>query len=1005
MLLMILLALSGRITDARYPVPSPDGSTLAFTWRGMLFVAPGPGGDPRCLTPGRGFVTNPSWSPEGDWIAFTSTITGGGDVYVMPGNGGEATRLTFHSGEDLVAGWEGESVLFTSSREGGDRWVYSVPVTGGTPVLRMPVPVRNLARASEGFVIETGSTPWWRRRYYGSASSSLWVGDGHAWAPLAHGMRDQRWPFLIDGEVYFVMEDDNGLDRFWIVRGDSTEAVSRAFPGGITFPGAGGGRVAFESGGSVLSAAPPDWSPDTIVILPSIDLPFPMETVETAGTYTDCFSISREGGRIAMESMGMIFAGSVSEGEVEDHVRQLGGSPHLMRNPRWSPDGSMLLFQMEDGRGVTLMLARGDPATGYTLGSLDTGTLVSREGEWAPDGERISFLDQEGALHTHDLATGLSRRVGNTEGIIHHSWSPDGAWLAFSVPWQAHREDVFIVSSRGGTPVNVSRHPNDDFQPLWPRCGRRLIWASRTDDGDYSIRQAWLRDSDWRTDEKKREEILDGADGEVEIDFTDFVRRVETLCTVRGWYDFYHICPDGRTVYFPAHDPDRRMDLWSVNWDGGGLTRLTRGGLSPSRIQVVESGEVFFLSHGNTIRSVPGGGGAVEVYGWSCPYTQSVRALQAAKFDHAWRLLRDNFYDPAMHGTDWNRLMETYRDRALAAVVDQDFNDVVRRMLGELSASHLGIWGPWRYQSTSHTGELGIIPGGFPESGGVTVDSVIPGSPGAMKDSRLFPGDVILSVNGVPVGAGRNLYSPLRSTAGREIGLEVLRRGRRVQIKIEPTSAWNMWRLIYREWVAANRRTVESLSMDRVGYLHVPAMNQESVENFRRDLYAEGMDREAMIIDIRGNGGGNTHDQLLASLGRPSYAESRERSGRSTLEPLGVWNGPLVLVIDENCYSDAEIFAAAWKELNLGPVVGNTTYGAVIGTVNVSLADGTSFRLPGTGWYTLSGVNLENTGVAPDVYQAAAPSDPFLRTDRQLAVSVETAMALIGEAAPPETSR
>jgi len=222
-------------------------------------------------------------------------------------------------------------------------------------------------------------------------------------------------------------------------------------------------------------------------------------------------------------------------------------------------------------------------------------------------------------------------------------------------------------------------------------------------------------------------------------------------------------------------------------------------------------------------------------------------------------------------------------------------------------------------------------------------------------------------------------------------------------ITIEPTSEWRMWRLAYREWVASNRRVVERLSSDMVGYLHIPAMNQESVENFRRDLYAEGLGREAMIIDIRGNGGGNTHDQLLASIARPAYAESRDRCGRSTLEPLGVWQGHLVLLIDENCYSDAEIFAAAWKELGLGPVVGNTTYGAVIGTVNVTLADGTSFRLPGTGWYTLSGANLENTGVTPDIHSGSLPSDTFDRLDRQLDTAVASALNLVGAAAP-ETS-
>lgn len=994
-LMMLVGVMPPIVTDARHPAPSPDGAVTAFVWRGMLFLVDTPGGDPRCVTPGGGEVSNPEWSPDGAWIAYTSSVTGGGDVYVMPSSGGASSRLTFHSGEDLVLGWEEGSILFSSSREGGDEWVYSVPVSGGTPELRIAAPVRNLACGPDGFIIETGSTPWWVRHYRGSASSDLWSGSGRDWTPLCHDPRDQRWPMLVNGTVHFVMEDQDGLDRIWAVSGPTAVAVSEPFPGGITFPCHGGGTIAFESAGELLTVSTADWLPDTIVINASTDCPFPPVNVELAGTYTDDFSVSADGSLIALQASGGIYTGVIEEGCIGDDVTGLTSSAVLEGNPRFSPDGMSLLYQREDGTGVRLVLAEGSQETGHTIRTLDTGTLVAGSGRWSPDGSMVSFLDQDERLFIHEVRTGVSRPVCDTRGVIHHSWSPDGRWIAFSAPWEAHREDVFIVASGGGEPVNVSRHPNDDFQPVWTPDGRRLIWASRTDDGYYSIRQAWLRSSDWFTPAEGREEILDSASCEVEIDFTDLVRRVETLCTVRAWYEFYGVSSDGRTVFLPAHDQDDQMDLWSVSWRGGDLSRLTFGGLQPTGIQPVESGEVFFLSYGNTVRSVTPEGGGGTVYGWTCPFTVDIPALQAAKFDHAWRLLRDNFYDEAMHGADWDSLRGAYRPRAVQCLLNSDFNDVVRRMLGELSASHLGIWGPWSYEHTAYTGELGIIPGPFPPGGGISIDSVIPGSPAHMGDERLFPGDIILSVDGVPVGAGDNLYSPLQLAAGRKVTLTVAGAGGTREVELEPTSAWSMWQLEYGELVAGNRRVVRELSGDRVGYLHIPAMNQEAVEDFRRDLYAEGLGREAMIIDIRGNGGGSTHDQILESLGRSSYAQSRDRSGRGTLEPLGVWRGPLVLLIDETCYSDAEIFAAAWKELGLGPVVGTATYGAVIGTADVSLADGTSFRLPRTGWYTLSGVNLENNGVEPDISVTALPSDAGTGVDRQLESAVMQALGAV----------
>jgi tricorn protease len=152
-----------------------------------------------------------------------------------------------------------------------------------------------------------------------------------------------------------------------------------------------------------------------------------------------------------------------------------------------------------------------------------------------------------------------------------------------------------------------------------------------------------------------------------------------------------------------------------------------------------------------------------------------------------------------------------------------------------------------------------------------------------------------------------------------------------------------------------------------------------------------------MIVDVRDNGGGSTHDQILSVLSRPEYAFSVDRSGQLTSQPLGVWNKPIVLLINERCYSDAEIFPAGWKALDIGPVVGNTTYGAVIGTIDVDLLDGTGFRVPGTGWYTLDWRNLENTGVEPDIFVLEMPQDIGLGVDLQLEKAIEIVMSLIEE--------
>jgi tricorn protease len=985
------------VSDIREPAVAPDGSRIAFCFRGDIWEAPVTGGTMRCLVPGVSSETFPSYSPDGEHLAFTSSRTGDGDVYVMDSSGGLSTRLTFHAGPDRVLCWNAssDSVYFQSSREGGDSWVYSVPITGGTPRLAVGVTTENLCLLPDGMALERGFTNWWRKHYRGSAARRIWTGRGTDWEPLDDSQMDTQWPMYSTrtGEVLFVREDPQGHGAIWSVT-PGGQPVQRTFMtgGDVTFPGinAAGTMVVFEYGGCLFGMGIPDYQVFEIRLTPSADLPFPLQYGESVGFFTDCFHIDSSGTQISVVGTGDIFAGLLDEGSIEDLVEIYSGASRA-RDPRWSPDGRQLVFTLEHDGLIELAVSRAAPGDSLLVDCafpdveiVGTSSDVASEPRWAPDGERVSYLDRNSRLHVIDLGSGRDITVCDTPDIIHHSWSPDGRWLAFSVPVLAHREEVFIVPSDGGEPRNVSRHPNDDFQPFWPSDGRRLIYASRTDDGDYSIKQVWFSREAWDLESDDREELLDDPVSRVEIDWEGLSRRTETLCTVEGYYDFYGASPDGRLIAFPGWDDKGRMDLWTVDWKGESLQRVTYSGETPHDIFVSDEGDIYFISISGSIRQATSSGGVSGTLGWYMPVWRSIPEIQAQKFDEAWRLLRDNFYDPDMHHVDWDSIRTLYRGRAVASVINEDFNDVVRRMLGELSASHLGIYGPWSYDSSPSSGEIGVIPDHGWEGPGILVDSVIPYSPADLEDSKLQPGDIILTVQGMDVGPGDNLYRALLQRRGMETRLCVRRGSGTMEIDIEPVSTWEIWRLVYEEWIERNRRVVSRLTDDRVGYLHIESMSNRSVEEFLVDLFAEGMDRDGMIIDIRGNGGGSTHDDIIRQLARPIYLFSTDRYGNITFEPLGVWQKPMVLIINERCYSDAEIFPAGWKQLDLGPVVGETTFGAVIGTSDVELVDGTGFRVPSTGWFTLNGENLENYGVEPDIRVPELPADASHGIDRQL---------------------
>jgi len=644
--MLIIGLISVGMSDIREPSPSLSGETVVFCFRGDIWEASLSGGIMRCLVPGSGTETSPCYSPDGRLIAFTSNRTGGGDVYMMNASGGTSTRLTYHAGLDRMLCWSAtsDSVYFQSSREGGNSWVYSVSITGGTPSPVARVEIENICLLPGGLAIERGCTRGWRKHYSGSASRKIWTGSGTDWELPDASELDSRWPMYsprID-ELLFVREDPDGHAAIWSMQ-PGQEPLQRTFltEGDITFPAinSSGETITFEFNGGIRCLKIPEWSIYEVLLIPGMDYPFPLEHGELVGYSTDCFDIASSGTQIAVVGTGDIFAGTLEDDDIENIVQVYSGAWRA-RDPAWSPDGSTLVFTLEHDGSIQLAQGFPDSIDSLLVDSafpeidiLPTASDVADKPVWAPDGERISYLDRDGRLRVFNVVTRLDNRVCDIPDIIHHSWSPDSRWLAFSVPVLAHREEVYVVPSDGGEPRNISRHPNDDFQPFWPSDGRRILYASRTDDGDYSIKQVWFSREAWDGDSDTREGLLDRPVSRVDIEWEGLQRRTETLCTVEGYYDFYGASPDGRIIAFPGWDDRDRMDLWSVDWKGESLQRITFSGEFPEKILVNDEGDIYYISISGSIRRVSTDGGMIGSLGWHMPVWRSIAEIQAQKFD------------------------------------------------------------------------------------------------------------------------------------------------------------------------------------------------------------------------------------------------------------------------------------------------------------------------------------------------------------------------------------
>ena len=1034
LLSLVLAAASGSaaaaVLSARMPAPSPDGSSIAFCYMGDIWIVDAEGGVARRLTVHEADDSFPSWSPNGSLIAFSSDRHGNTDVYVVPPAGGEPRRLTLHDSWDEVQGWtrDGAGVLFNSRRDTLEYELFEVGLEGGMPRRVIRDRANNPAVSPDGRWIAyvRGRTPWWRKHYRGSASRDIWIraADGGPSHLIVDWRGDDDNPmWAADGRtLYFTSEREDGEANVWRLPGviaEPTESVllhtdiepervTSHTEDGVQFAriSADGSLIVYECDAKLWALDLPGGEPREVVVEAPSDDKWNDHLRMTLSSGLQDFALSPDETEIALVVRGEVFVGSFEDGEIDD-VRRVTETPAREKDVEWL-DGESLLFSSDREGNYDIYLARSAEEDRERLSEAllyrDERLTDSPEDEFgafvSPDGGTVAYFVGDRFLWTMKPdGTDAARLLPDAE-VLHARWSPDGRWIAYSRTTMGHKEDIFIVPAGGGDDINVTLHPNDDFQPQWSDDGKRLSYASRTDEGQYMLKYVWLtREDYWKTDderERDREEFEEtppeSVEVEVVIDFEDLNDRARTVMTMRGFYDFYAATPSGHHYAFRSGSLGRD-NLWIVDWRGNRLTQVSEGGSDPRELVWDAEGATCYYIDGGRLRSVsidPEEGSLTGrgSPGFSAAMTVDVFAERRQMFNEAWRLLLNGFYDPELHGVDWLAVRERYEPLAAAAYTEEEFRMVVREMLGELSASHLGIykWGG----GGVNTGNLGIRHDESYGGPGALVRYVVPDGPADRVG--IEPGEYIVAIDGAPLESGSNYYGHLADTAGEEILLTIAASpsGRSTRdVRIRPVGGGTISRLVYEEWVRRNRRRVEEASDGRLGYIHIPGMGSGNLLEFEEDLFAQGLGKDGLLIDIRGNGGGSVHDQILRYLDRTWYGYETTRTRPPAYNPLELWANPLVLLIDESCYSDAEIFPMGWKALELGPVVGTPTFGAVIGTNDVRLIDGTGFRVPGSGWFDMEGRNLENWGIEPDIRVDSVPEEAAAGRDVQLEAAIE----------------
>jgi len=608
------------------------------------------------------------------------------------------------------------------------------------------------------------------------------------------------------------------------------------------------------------------------------------------------------------------------------------------------------------------------------------------------------------------------------------SWSPDSKWLAYSLSDLDFNSEIFILAADGGKePVNVSMHPRGDYYPVWSPAGDKLAFISERHNNDKDVWFVWLNRKDWQKSKEDWEETDENSDKgkgkkdkekknkdkkekvkDIVIDFENISERLVQVTSLPGDEGRLVISKDGKTFFFTAvNPPNKGRDLFSVKWDGSEMKTLTKGGANPSSVKLGPKGKnIYYFKSGGKLASLDAKSGKSTSQPYKAKMDIDYNAELNQIFNEAWRTLRDGFYDPEFHGRDWNGLKAKFKPWCLAASTKNDFRYMFNIMLGQLDASHMGMYGSGREETQKEsTGRLGVEL--VPVSGGVKVARVIPNTPADKEESKLLAGDVITSVNGKRASADVNFYSLLTNTAKEKVLLTVENKdGSEREVVIRPVNSVRSQ--LYDEWVKERRKLTEKYSGGKLGYLHIRAMGWSSFERFERELTAAGYGKEGIVIDVRFNGGGWTTDYLMTVLNVKQHAYTIPRGAASSLKehrkfkehypfgerlPYASWTKPSIALCNQNSYSNAEIFSHAYKTLGIGKLVGEPTFGAVISTGGQGLIDGSFVRTPFRAWFVkATEKNMEHGPAVPDIIVSNNPDDKAKGKDTQLKRAVDELM-------------
>lgn len=1032
----------------RYPAISPDGQSIAFALGGQLWLVEAKGGEATPLTSSDFYSTRPVWSPDGKSIAFACKRNGNFDVFVTAIDGGTPRRLTFHSASDLPYAFsaDGRTIYFSSTRLGspeteligayrGSTQLYTVPADGGAVTMLLPTPALDVAVSPDGQSLVYDNCPVfeneWRKGGVSDGTRDLWLYDfstGKNRQLTKNRGEDRNGFFAPDGKsIYYLSEQAGGSFNVWqlgLEAGTEPKQITRHQGRPVRFVSlAKDGTLVYAYDGSLWRRDAKGGDARRLDInirqAPLVSGSF----ATSANPYVSEIVTRPDGSEVAIVARGEIYAVATGSGR----ARRITSTPAFEQHVSFSPDGRRLLYCSErEGASELYEVALPEGRVGFTApGGLEEKRIVASKVDllfpaYSPDGQRIAFYENRNSIKVWDrehdtTATALPTGYiySYIDGDLSYDWSPDGRYLLATVGSIAGDLDIALCDATGQkAPVNLSQSGYANMNPTFLPDGQSVLWTSDR----LGLRSA------------------DGTGGQMDL----FIAHL-----TQESYDAFRLARSGTTspTAKETNGTAKSDATWEPQTDGIAhrITRLTpsslaavllakalpggkdlvlvgvnnamqlvgyRVGLASESFQQIfakppsvvaasmaPSGDALYGVGPAGIERISLADGSSSQIPLDAPLDYDPRGEMAWLFQHCWQMTKLKFYQPTMHGRDWDALGADYRRYLPGLQQWEDFCDLMGEMAGELNASHMGC--SWHHQPAlaDDTAALGLYMDNAFAGPGVKVKEILVGGPCDLTSKPIAPGSIITELDGVPVLHNEQLSTLLNRKAGKPVELAVAAKpgATPVRVVVTPISAEAEKDLAVDRWMAHRRAMTEKLSGGRLGYLYLSEMNQENYQRAVDYTFGEGRDKDGLVIDIRYNGGGNLHDQLVTLFTGEVTADFYARDGyHASRIPKDRWGKPSILVANGSSYSDGSIFPHLYQRLKIGPIVGARVPGTGTAVWWMDLLNGdVKYGIPqlgakdqATGWY-------ENSEIVPDLLVFNTPDDVVAGRDAQLEAAIQ----------------